>query len=112
MCHLFVGLDIELQLSFVQIATYLQSQPTGFRQLSDAFGTLHRINALRGPNSGSRTLICRLCAAEVFFWGLRDWWIRERQKGFLEPDITGRPDCPSGDACVHQKDPGAIYHLY
>lgn len=60
------------------------------------------------PNPVSRARICRLCAAEVFFWGLKDWWIRERQKGFLEPDITSRPDCPRGDACVHQKDPGKI----
>jgi len=104
-------LDIELQLLFVQIITYLQSQHTGFWRLSDDFGTLHRIAALRESNSGSSKLICRLCAAEVFFWGLRDWWIRERQKGFLEPDITGRPDCPGGDACVHQKDPGAMPHL-
>lgn len=39
-------------------------------------------------------------------WGIKDWWIRERQKGFLEETVTRRPDCKEGASCSRQKDLG------
>lgn len=53
-----------------------------------------------------RNKICRMCASEVLLWGLRDWWVQERKKGFLEPDVMSRPDCPEGSMCSRQKDHG------
>ncbi|TDL18151.1 hypothetical protein BD410DRAFT_901052 [Rickenella mellea] len=50
------------------------------------------------------TRICRVCASEVLLWGLRDWWIRERQKGFVDAAILAKPDCVDGRACVRQGD--------
>ncbi|TDL16601.1 hypothetical protein BD410DRAFT_616298 [Rickenella mellea] len=50
------------------------------------------------------TRICRVCASEVLLWGLRDWWIRERQKGFVDTAILAKPDCVDGRACVRQGD--------
>lgn len=93
----------------LQIVAHIQSQPRGFQPLIEAniFSDIHGVAAGMDPNPDSpRTRICRLCAAEVFLWGLKEWWIRERQKGFLEPNITSRKDCPDGSTCVHQKDLG------
>ena len=59
------------------------------------------------PNA-PRNRICRLCASEILLWGLRDWWVRERQKGFLEEDIMARKDCAEGQACSRQKDLGGF----
>ena len=59
------------------------------------------------PADAPRSRICRLCATEVFLWGLRDWWVRERRKGFLDEHVTRRPDCPDGSGCTRQKDHGA-----
>jgi E3 ubiquitin-protein ligase CHFR len=39
-------------------------------------------------------------------WGIKEWWIRERQKGFLEETVTRRPDCKEGSSCSRQKDLG------
>jgi E3 ubiquitin-protein ligase CHFR len=47
-----------------------------------------------------------MCAAEVLLYGLKDWWIRERPKGLLDPSITERPDCPDGTICRRQKEQG------
>jgi hypothetical protein len=49
-----------------------------------------------------RTRICRHCATEVLLWGLKDWWIRERQRGFVEEEIMKREDCPEGERCGSQ----------
>jgi len=35
---------------------------------------------------------------------LKDWWIRERQKGFLEEGLMNRHDCPEGSSCTVHKD--------
>jgi len=40
----------------------------------------------------------------VLLWGLRDWWIRERQKGFLDEAVSKRADCPEGSGCGKQRD--------
>ncbi|KAF9454800.1 hypothetical protein P691DRAFT_804160 [Macrolepiota fuliginosa MF-IS2] len=90
-----------------EIVSYLQSQPRGFQPLIEAntFSDIHGVAGGIDPNPNSpRTNICRLCAAEVFLWGLKGWWIRERQKGFLEPTVASRNDCPNGSTCAHQKD--------
>lgn len=97
-----------------QIVTHIQSQPGKFQPLVDAniFSDIHPVAPETEPNPNSpRTRICRLCAAEVFFWGLKEWWIRERLKGFVDPTITNRLDCRDGSACVHQKDLGASSSL-
>lgn len=54
-----------------------------------------------------RRRICRVCAAEVLLFGLREWWVRERKKGFLEPHVLARPDCPDGSQCPRQRNHGA-----
>ena len=49
-----------------------------------------------------------MCAAEVLLYGMREWWIRERRKGFLDPDaeMAKRKDCPEGRECRRQSDLG------
>ncbi len=54
-----------------------------------------------------RRRICRVCAAEILLFGLREWWVRERKKGFLEPQVLARPDCPDGSQCPRQKNHSA-----
>ena len=56
-----------------------------------------------------RQRICRVCATEVLLWGLRDWWVQERKKGFLEEEVMKRPDCAEGSRCSRQKEHGACY---
>lgn len=57
------------------------------------------------PNA-PRARICRHCATEVLLWGLKEWWIRERQKGHLDAAIANRPDCEQGGLCSRQKELG------
>ena len=60
-----------------------------------------------------RRRICRICAAEILLFGLREWWVRERKKGFLEPHVLARPDCPDGSQCPRQRNHGAyLAHLF
>jgi len=87
--------------------THLQSQPTGFKSLieQELFVDLHGVASGIDPNPDApRTRICRLCATEVLLWGLKEWWIRERQKGFLDETVSKRTDCPEGTGCSKQKD--------
>lgn len=75
----------------------------------DLFLDVHSVAGGVDPNPGAaRENICRLCATEVLLWGLRDWWVRERRKGFLEESVTSRPDCPEGSGCTRQKDHGKL----
>lgn len=60
------------------------------------------------PNA-LRNRICRHCATEVLLWGLKEWWIRERQKGHLDAAIANRPDCEQGSSCSRQKDLGTSH---
>jgi E3 ubiquitin-protein ligase CHFR len=90
----------------IQIAEYIQSQPRGFAPLIelDLFNDVHGVPAGPEPSpEAPRNSICRICATEVLLWGLRDWWIRERKKGFVE---DSRKDCPDGSACDRRKDNG------
>lgn len=43
-----------------------------------------------------------MCATEIFLWGLREWWVRERQKGFLDETVMNRKDCADGTGCGRQ----------
>ncbi|KAF8635821.1 hypothetical protein AX15_000020 [Amanita polypyramis BW_CC] len=89
-----------------EVVTYTQSQPGGLQRLIelDLFNDVHGVAAGVDPDpSAPRNKICRVCAAEVLLYGLRDWWIRERQKGFLEESVLRRRDCPDGTACTGQK---------
>ena len=93
----------------MQIVQHLQSQLTGFRPLieSDLFVDMHNVAAGTDDNPNApRTRICRHCATEVLLWGLKEWWIRERQKGHLDATVVDRPDCEQGGSCIRQKDLG------
>lgn len=73
----------------------------------DLFADVHSVAAGIDPGAdGPRERICRLCATEVLLWGLKDWWIRERKKGFLDESVTIRKDCPDGSSCHHQGEHG------
>jgi hypothetical protein len=64
----------------------------------------------RGPHLNK---ICRTCAAEVFFWGARAWWIKERAKaaesGELAENVKSRKDCPELGRCDKEDDNGAFF---
>jgi len=90
------------------IVKHVEEQPRQFRPLIelDLFADVH-VDV--GPStdadrSESQERICRQCACEILLWGLKDWWIRERKKGFLEDSVMQRKDCPNGSNCVTQKD--------
>ncbi|KAF8258211.1 hypothetical protein EI94DRAFT_1780947 [Lactarius quietus] len=90
-----------------EILQYIQSQPRMFAPLIelDLFLDVH--NVPPGPEPGidaPRERICRMCATEVLLYGLKDWWVRERKKGFLDTSVTERPDCPEGPTCRRQKE--------
>ncbi|KAI0822303.1 hypothetical protein BC628DRAFT_1327582 [Trametes gibbosa] len=90
-----------------EIVAHIQGQPRQFAPLIelDLFMDLHPVSGGIDPDPNApRTRICRVCAAEVLMYGLRDWWIRERKKGFLEENVMARPDCPHGSQCARQKD--------
>ncbi|KAG1770891.1 hypothetical protein EV702DRAFT_1202218 [Suillus placidus] len=90
-----------------EVASHINSQPNGFRPLIelDLFVDIHSVTAGIDENPDApRNRICRQCATEVMLWGIKDWWIRERQKGFLEETVTRRPDCKEGTSCSRQKD--------
>lgn len=59
----------------------------------------------RGPHLHR---ICRTCAAEVFIWGARAWWIKERAKavesGELAENVRSRKDCPDLGTCEKEYD--------
>ncbi|KAH9179196.1 hypothetical protein EDB89DRAFT_1925888 [Lactarius sanguifluus] len=90
-----------------EIVQYIQSQPRMFAPLIelDLFLDVH--NVPPGPEPGldaPRQRICRMCATEVLLYGLKDWWVRERKKGFLDASVAERPDCPEGPTCRRQKE--------
>jgi E3 ubiquitin-protein ligase CHFR len=88
-----------------KIVAHIQTQPRGFAVLIELelFVDIHGVNASVDPNPDApRSRICRLCANEVLLWGLRDWWVRERQKGFLDETVLSRKDCTEGSACGRQ----------
>ena len=73
----------------------------------ELFVDVHPVPGGVDPNpNAERQRICRVCASEVLLYNLRDWWVRERKKGFLEEHVSRRPDCPDGAGCGRQKDGG------
>ncbi|KAI0044421.1 hypothetical protein FA95DRAFT_1497101 [Auriscalpium vulgare] len=94
------------------IVGHISAQPRNFAPLIelDLFVDIHGVVPGPSPDlDSSRDRICRLCAVEVLLFGLKDWWIRERRKGFLEPSVTDRPDCLDGSGCPLQKEHGTSH---
>lgn len=89
-----------------EIVNMISRTPRGFTPLIEAelFTDVHAVAGGVDPDpTAPRNKICRVCASEVLLWGLRDWWVQERKKGFLEEEVTKRPDCPDGPTCNVQK---------
>lgn len=89
-----------------QIVQHVQQLPGGFQPLIelDLFKDMHAVAASGDTPRDPPNKICRHCAAEIMLWGLKDWWIRERRKGFLEEKVINRPNCPEGTTCERQRD--------
>ncbi|KAF8914897.1 hypothetical protein CPB85DRAFT_1218554 [Mucidula mucida] len=86
-----------------EIVIHIQSQPLKFQPLidQDIFADSNQVAPGVDPDpSAERRRICRMCATEVLFYGLKDWWVRVRS---LDPS---RKDCPEGGSCTRQKDLG------
>jgi E3 ubiquitin-protein ligase CHFR len=94
--------------------THIQAQPRAFLPLIqlELFVDVHAVPAGADPDPDApRSRICRQCAAEVFLYGLRDWFLRERQKGFLEENVLNKKDCVDGAECNRQIDLGWFFLL-
>ncbi|KAF9267310.1 hypothetical protein L218DRAFT_920010 [Marasmius fiardii PR-910] len=89
-----------------EIINHIKAQPRQFAPLIEQDLFMDGALEIDANPEGSREKICRRCAREVFHWGLKEWWIRERQKGFVEEKIAQRKDCPDGADCTRQKDLG------
>ncbi|KAL1745127.1 hypothetical protein HDZ31DRAFT_63458 [Schizophyllum fasciatum] len=89
-----------------EIVMHVQTQPRGFQPLVEQglFMDSPGLPPSNAPADAPRRRICRVCASEILLWGIRDWWVRERSKGFLEEHILARKDCPQGTACENQKN--------
>ncbi|KAI1789634.1 hypothetical protein LXA43DRAFT_892625 [Ganoderma leucocontextum] len=92
---------------YKEIVQHIQNQPGQFAPLiaQEMFMDVHPVASGIDPDPRApRRKICRVCAAEILLYGLREWWVRERKKGFLEPHVLARPDCPDGSQCPRQKN--------
>lgn len=93
---------------YQEIIQHIQSTPEQFTPLfdQDLFTEIHGVAGGVDPDpTAARQKICRWCATEVFLWGIRDWWIREKKKGQTSTANADKPDCASGKSCGNQKDP-------
>lgn len=93
---------------YQEIIQHIQNTPEQFTPLfnQDLFAEIHGVaGGTDSDPAAPRQKICRWCATEVFLWGIRDWWIRERGKGRLPAVIFDKPDCVGGKSCRNQKDP-------
>ncbi|KAF9013399.1 hypothetical protein BDQ17DRAFT_600044 [Cyathus striatus] len=93
---------------YQEIVAHIQCEPGGFWRLvqMDLFRDIYDSvpsGVDPGPNA-PRNKICRHCATEVFLWGLKGWWVRERRKGSLSGNTFNRKDCPNGINCDCQTD--------
>ncbi|KAJ3747103.1 hypothetical protein DFH05DRAFT_773904 [Lentinula detonsa] len=109
-------IEVEIMLDYIttqglsprhiyrDIVKHILEQPRQFQPLieMDLFTISHV--AAESDSSATPHTICRSCACEIFIWGLKDWWIRERRKGFLEESVMNRKDCPEGSGCVMQTE--------
>ncbi|ESK85260.1 ring finger domain-containing protein [Moniliophthora roreri MCA 2997] len=91
---------------YKDIVSHIKIQPRQFAPLIEQDIFLDNASDPNQSSESPRESICRRCATEIFFWGLKDWWVRERQKGFVEEAIAGRKDCPNGPECARQRDLG------
>lgn len=118
-----------------QIVAYYQSRPNKFAPLieMDLFTDIHGVPAppyypsrsssrasasssssanedtrhIHNPPApdANRQRICRLCAAEVLLYGVKDWWVRERRKAVKDGKLPERKDCEHGRDCEDVDDP-------
>ncbi|KJA23176.1 hypothetical protein HYPSUDRAFT_138038 [Hypholoma sublateritium FD-334 SS-4] len=113
--------EVELMLEYLEtqgmspryiyreIVQWVQKLPRGFGTLIDLelFSDIHAVApGIELNPDAPRNRACRLCAAEIFLWGLKEWWLREREKG---PEVPGaaRRDCPDAATCTRRDDTGA-----
>lgn len=91
---------------------WVQKLPRGFTTLIELelFSDIHGVTpGVELSADAPRNKACRMCATEIFLWGLKEWWLRERAKGFLEEK---RKDCPEAATCTrHRDDMGKSSHL-
>jgi E3 ubiquitin-protein ligase CHFR len=90
-----------------EIVNHYRNSPNGFRLLFEngVFADMWTVDPCVDPDpSAPRRNSCRMCAAELLLSGLRDWWIRERQKGLVKEEVLARKDCPDGFACHRQSE--------
>ncbi|KAJ3842804.1 hypothetical protein F5878DRAFT_359975 [Lentinula raphanica] len=88
------------------IVKHILEQPGQFQPLiaSELFTIAHSGPSVEPESSDPPHKICRLCACEIFIWGIKDWWIRERRKAFVDKILMQRKDCPEGSACAMQSE--------
>ncbi|KAL0581162.1 hypothetical protein V5O48_000852 [Marasmius crinis-equi] len=91
-----------------EIVDYIRTQPRLFAPLIEQDLFLDGSSEVDANPEAPRERTCRRCATEVFLWGLKEWWIRERRKGFVDERIALRKDCPEGSDCNRQKHLGNI----
>ncbi|KDR82670.1 hypothetical protein GALMADRAFT_238141 [Galerina marginata CBS 339.88] len=90
-----------------EIVNHIQKQPRGFVPLIELelYTDVHAVAPGLDPGPDApRSRVCRMCAAETFLWGLKEWWVLERQKGLLEASAMNRKDCPDAGRCILQKE--------
>jgi len=89
-----------------EILASILARPDGFQRLieEDVFVDLYpNANPLHDSDpQAPRQRICRICASEVFIWGLKGWWYQQRISGHVDPEVMGRKDCPDGSSCGEQ----------
>ena len=91
----------------LQIVQWVQKLPRGFGTLIDLelFSDIHAVApGIELNPDAPRNRACRLCAAEIFLWGLKEWWLREREKGGPDAPNNTRRDCPDAATCTRYRD--------
>ena len=77
-----------------------QGEPSNPDTNSNANTSANPANPSSRPRAVNLHLskICRACALEVFYWGAKQWWIKERAnahtEGTLPRAVRERKDCP------------------
>ncbi|KAH8113566.1 hypothetical protein DFH11DRAFT_1599391 [Phellopilus nigrolimitatus] len=104
----FDGNTVEVDFLLDYMTSHRLSPKHIYRQPlieQDLFMDMHAVaGGIDSDPSAPRRSICRLCAAEIFLYGLRDWWVRERRKAVLDGTLADRKDCPEGRNCRNIND--------
>ncbi|KAL4080668.1 hypothetical protein J3A83DRAFT_4084848 [Scleroderma citrinum] len=118
--------EVEIMLDFLttgqispkkiyrDIVSHIQARPSGFKPLIELelFVDIHNVaGGIDEDPNAPRRLICRNCASEILLWGLKEWWIRERDIAYESGQLPRRPDCEASSSCSQQKDLGAYCGL-